>query len=105
MIKFNNKGTANGDALWFLGVIAILFFAWIATGGPQKAKNAKPFLETSTSSPVVLPVTVDNYTEKSSSNYTENSNIVKNTVKKNPTESIYHDQVTLGWGNAMSQTR
>ena len=101
MIKLNNKGTANGDAIWFLGIMAILFFAWIGTGGPQKAKNAKPFLEAPTSSPVAIPVTVDNYTERS---FSRNTDTQKEVVKKDPTESIYHDKVTLGWGNAMSQT-
>ncbi|MCX6713629.1 MAG: hypothetical protein NTV48_00795 [Candidatus Vogelbacteria bacterium] len=104
MIKFNNKGTANGDAIWFLGIMAILFFAWIGTGGPQKAKNAKPFLEAPTNSPKVLISTRDNYTERSSSRTSDELAVAKNTTKKDPTESIYHDQVSLGWGNAMSQT-
>ena len=34
-----------GNIVWFIGIIAFLWFAWFATGGPYSGRTGAPFLE------------------------------------------------------------
>ncbi|MBX4215522.1 hypothetical protein KW797_01085 [Candidatus Parcubacteria bacterium] len=34
---------------WFLGIMAMLWFVWFLTGGPERAKNAEIFIQPSSS--------------------------------------------------------
>ncbi len=100
MIKFNNKGTANTDLLGFLGILVLLFVVWVSTGGPQRAKNAQPFYNLASSSEKFLEIKAGDSTAQNSADNSADENL----PAKDPTESAYRGKVTLGWGNAMSQT-
>lgn len=39
MSDSGGSGGGGNDLLWFLGIIAMLFLAWMMTGGPQRANQ------------------------------------------------------------------
>lgn len=46
------KGNPIGDAKFLLGIFVVLFFVWLVTGGPARARFTKPFVNSPVSSEV-----------------------------------------------------
>jgi hypothetical protein len=68
-IKTKNKGGAVADALVVIAIVVVLFFAWVAFGGPEK--------DLTDPNPGGFPTLniIETYDETGSSSISENTNV------------------------------
>ncbi len=100
---------AKADLLWLIGVIFLLFVAWVYTGGPNRpAATGGPFIEPPTGTQI--GDTYGNLSNPTNSvkigNTTlgENRTTTPNAYTPNSPTSIYKGDVRLERGNASGET-
>ncbi|MEK7585547.1 MAG: hypothetical protein AAB455_03495 [Patescibacteria group bacterium] len=92
------KGSATADLLWVLAIVAALWILWFATGGTKReAAMGGPFIE-----PPAPIGTGEIYSVKGGNRVTTGGTGSK--PPANPNQSSFADQVTLGGGNARSES-